>query len=612
MYSQNYTVLSLTCTLELDSMDKHRNFCLTFLLVLLIRTQLGHACRTSEFSCRGPNGLCLPLDKYCDGKDDCGDGSDEPKFCTEICTKSGCIRGVFVSETTKSYEAFYGIPYAEPPVGKLRFENPVSHRGWSGFWDASYPREVCIQKNYFLAKEPIVGSEDCLYLNIYRPASDSEKNLPVLVFIHGDGFLAFSSDPGFLGPDYFMANGQVILVTLNYRLGMFGFLCSGDAAVQGNFGFKDQQLALEWITLNIAYFGGDVNAITLAGHGAGAASANLHMLNPKSQELFHQTFLLSGVALASCLLPVDCAQQFRQCAKYSGIKDWNTASIDNLAEQLKKIDDLRLILAADELFVFPGIPITTFRPALEGDWQGAFITEDPRQVWTEGRFPHKPMLFSFTSHEGIAEARFFMNDTVLKAYNRNILTLLPQQLDFDPRYVTDVIDFYLDDKYYVDNSNMARYYDMFSDRLFRYPIFTMIKQYLNYVDVQKNPVYIYEFEFEFLTGEDINLGVSHFDDLMYLFSMPSFFPPFAGDSPESRMSEVLIRTVVNFVANKEIKVWRTFKPCSILTSTPFCERQCFKRYSQLDPNQVVVSVSNKIDVEMVKLWTYIDNMGSNP
>lgn len=95
--------------------------------------------------------------------------------------------------------------------------------------------------------------------------------------------MGFSSDPSVLGPDYIMGNGEIILVTMNHRLGVFGFLCSGDGSVKGNFGLKDQQLALQWVKANIEFFGGDANAITVAGQSTGASSANLHMLNLKSQ-----------------------------------------------------------------------------------------------------------------------------------------------------------------------------------------------------------------------------------------------------------------------------------------------------------------------------------------
>uniref|UniRef100_A0A240SXX7 Carboxylic ester hydrolase n=1 Tax=Lutzomyia longipalpis TaxID=7200 RepID=A0A240SXX7_LUTLO len=204
----------------------------------------------------------------------------QPKVCTD---EVGCFQGKYERGLEKPYEAFYGIPYAESPVGKLRFEDPLPHSGWYGYWDASYPRSDCLQRNVYIASQPVVGSEDCLYLNVYRPLLRTSEKLPVIVYIHGGGWFTFSSNPRQYGPEYFMDNGQVILVTLNYRLGILGFLCSGDEAVRGNFGLKDQQMALKWVASNIEAFGGNPDSITLVGQSAGAASTHFHMMNPESQ-----------------------------------------------------------------------------------------------------------------------------------------------------------------------------------------------------------------------------------------------------------------------------------------------------------------------------------------
>ncbi|XP_059610844.1 juvenile hormone esterase-like [Phlebotomus argentipes] len=371
-----------------------------------------------------------------------------------LCANAGCIRGKYESGRIKPYEAFYGIPYAEPPVGKLRLENPVPYSGWKGYWDASYPRDDCYQINYFLPDTPILGSEDCLYLNVYRPNTwKKDKKLPVIVWIHGGGYVSFSASPKYFGPDYLMDNGEVILVTLNYRLGFLGFLCSEDGAVKGNFGLKDQQLALEWVANNIASFGGDANAITLAGQCGGAAAANLHMLNPKSQNLFHRAILMSGNAITPYNYPIDFAAQFREAAKNVGLNDWETASSFTLAKQLKRVDALKLVSAVSEIFVFAGTPPVPVRPCVEGNWDGAFLTEDPRLVWAEGRFSQKPIMSSLTSNEGSIEADLVINDTLLQQFNENLYNLLPIQMDFLPRYTFDVLKFYFGDKEYIDDTN---------------------------------------------------------------------------------------------------------------------------------------------------------------
>ncbi|GAB0088425.1 Carboxylesterase, type B [Sergentomyia squamirostris] len=533
----------------------------------------------------------------------------------EVCARDGCMRGKYESKKgRKPYEAFYGIPYAEPPVGKLRFENPVPYSGWSGYWDASYYRNDCYQKNYFLPNSPLSGAEDCLYLNVYRPSNwRNKKKLAVIVWIHGGAWVSFSSDPNYFGPDYFMTNEAVILVTMNYRLGLFGFLSSGDGAVKGNFGLKDQQLAMEWVMRNIEAFGGDSNSITLAGESAGAASANLHMLNPQSNRLFHKIILMSGAVTTPFINSVDYESQFRTAARSSGVRYWETASTYDIAQKLKQVDALTLVDAVDDLFTFILVPPGPLRNCIEGDWDGAFMTEDPRRIWAEGRYNQKPILIGTCLNEGIYVAILTLNDTLRQTFNENIYEWLPIQIDFNPRYASEVMKFYFEDKDYLDETTASKYFQMVGDRLFRYPLIKLVTQYLNYADVEENPVFIYEFGFQsnytflkYFTGTDINLGVSHLDDIIYVFSMPALFPKFAKNTPENSMSEMYVQTLVNFAQTGVVKKWRPFRPCTSSTSS-FCDYQVFKRYTALDPDEVTVSVTNYIDKSMVNFWLRIDN-----
>ncbi|XP_055700012.1 carboxylic ester hydrolase-like [Phlebotomus papatasi] len=538
----------------------------------------------------------------------------KPLSRPEVCVECGCVRGKFESGRRKSYDAFYGIPYAEPPVGKLRFENTVPHSGWSGYWDASYPRDDCLQKNFFL-NSSIFGSEDCLFLNVYRPYTWNRKNkLLVLVGIHGGSFIDFSSKPELFGPEYLMDNGEVILVTMNYRLGILGFLCSGDEAVKGNFGLKDQQMALQWVAKNIEYFGGDSSSVTLVGVSAGATSTHLHMMNSKSQALFHRVILMSGTALAPYMYPIDHAAQFRTVAHLTGLKDFDTDSTYNLAYQLKKVDAKTFLLTLDMLYSFFATPPAPLRPCIERDWEGAFMTEDPRKVWAEGRFVQKPILVGTVPNEGAALSIITLNDELLDQFNRNIYNFLPIQMEFKPRYMSDVLKFYFGDRTTIDASNQEAYFKMFGDRMLRYPLINLVDQYVKYADVEKNPIFIYEFDFEssynfinLITGTEEYFEPSNGNDFLYAFTMASLFEPFEVDTPESRMSDILVRTVVNFVVQGEVKVWRTLRPCTIETSFPSCDRQVFQRHTKLDPNQVMVSISNEIDSEMFKFWSKIDN-----
>lgn len=178
---------------------------------------------------------------------------------------------------------FTGIPYAEPPVKELRWRKPQPKKNWPGVLDATQPCPQCPQKKSCNTK-PM--REDCLYLNVWTP-SDIDKPLPVMVFIHGGGFTQGSGGEALYDGSYLAAAGNVVVVTINYRLGILGFLVHhvhhGDPAkedenLSGNFGLMDQAFALQWIYQYIESFGGDKNNITIFGESAGAMSIGFHLM----------------------------------------------------------------------------------------------------------------------------------------------------------------------------------------------------------------------------------------------------------------------------------------------------------------------------------------------
>lgn len=187
-----------------------------------------------------------------------------------INTTGGQVRGQ--EERTSllgdRYLSWKGIPYAEPPVGNLRFADPVPHRGWSGIRDATSHGNSCAIAG--IIREQI-GNEDCLFLNVYTQSIIGRR--PVMVWIHGGAFILGSGDDAMYGPDYFVTE-DVVYVTLNYRLGILGFLSTGDRHAPGNYGMKDMVLALKWIKANIVHFGGDPDNITVFGESAGGVSVH--------------------------------------------------------------------------------------------------------------------------------------------------------------------------------------------------------------------------------------------------------------------------------------------------------------------------------------------------
>ncbi|KAL6428893.1 hypothetical protein ACFW04_008014 [Cataglyphis niger] len=203
----------------------------------------------------------------------------------------GGLKGYYkISQNGRKYEAYEGIPYALPPIGKLRFKPPRQIPAWIGELSATKFGSPCIQYSQ-QPQDPtdkVEGAEDCLYLNIYVPVREKAENnisMPVLFWIHGG---AFQFGSGMLYNAKYLMDSDVIFVTINYRIGPMGFLSTEDEVIPGNMGLKDQNMALRWISENIEWFDGDSNRVTLVGLSAGGASVHYHYLSKMSAGLFRE------------------------------------------------------------------------------------------------------------------------------------------------------------------------------------------------------------------------------------------------------------------------------------------------------------------------------------
>jgi para-nitrobenzyl esterase len=212
-------------------------------------------------------------------------------------TPSGKIEGFLDGSTRR----FLGIPYAEPPVGDLRWKPPVKLAPWMETLVATKKGASCTQNNPLNGQLDAGSAEDCLFLNVWTPENPASGALPVLVWIHGGGFVFGSGgEPAYDGRIFSEATGAVV-VTINYRLGPTGFLALPELKTEdaghpatGNYGLMDQRLALEWVKENIAAFGGDPGNVTIFGESAGGISTCLHMVSPKSSGFFHRAIIQSG------------------------------------------------------------------------------------------------------------------------------------------------------------------------------------------------------------------------------------------------------------------------------------------------------------------------------
>ncbi|KAL5242172.1 hypothetical protein ACI65C_009582 [Semiaphis heraclei] len=205
------------------------------------------------------------------------------------------------SRNGREFKAFQGIPYAKSPTGDLRFKDPVPADPWTGILNATTEPQACIQKNLFHYQKVdiLIGAEDCLYLNVFTPKipkKDDQELLPVMIRIPGGGYLAGSGGLSSNGPHYLL-DKDIVIVTFNYRLGILGFFSTENDDLPGNYGMKDQVLALKWVQKNIEKFGGDPKKVTLFGQSAGSASVGLHLLSPMSKGLFHKAIMESATPL---------------------------------------------------------------------------------------------------------------------------------------------------------------------------------------------------------------------------------------------------------------------------------------------------------------------------
>jgi para-nitrobenzyl esterase len=292
-------------------------------------------------------------------------------------------------------KSFLGIPYAAPPIGDLRWRAPQPVQAWQGTRAATAFGPVCRQTADWV-KMP--QSEDCLTLNVWAPARKAAKPYPVLVWIHGGGLTSgHGSEWGSDGGRSIVQKG-VIFVSINYRLGLFGFFSHPELAAEapdhagGNQGFRDQIAALQWVKRNIAAFGGDPRNVTIAGESAGGSSVAALTISPLASGLFQRAIAESGVI--GGLPPKAMAEK----------------PATDLAESLKAphLADLRK-LGADELLKQKWAPTP--------DLDGAVFTEQPQQSFASGHQNKVPLLLGWNADEGVDLAPDTFGTKDIKAAN---------------------------------------------------------------------------------------------------------------------------------------------------------------------------------------------------
>lgn len=324
---------------------------------------------------------------------------------------NGTLEGITESSGIR---AFKGIPFAQPPVGDLRWKEPQPVQNWTGIRKADQFGNKGMQKPIFgdMGFRAEKMSEDCLYLNVWTPAKNAAAHLPVLVYFYGGGMMAGDgSEPRYDGES--MSKKGIVVLTVNYRLGIFGFLAHPELTKEspyhgsGNYGLLDQHEALKWVKKNIAAFGGDPGKITIAGESAGSISVSAQMASPLSKDLIAGAIGESGA-------------MFNPTTKTLTLADGESRGTVFAAKiGAASIADLRKIPAEQLLDKAYENRMGSVPPVIDG----YFMPESPVKIFAEGKQAHVPLLAGWNSAETSYQSLLDKNEPTTENYAKVIKEL---------------------------------------------------------------------------------------------------------------------------------------------------------------------------------------------
>lgn len=431
-------------------------------------------------------------------------------------------------QLSKTIDTFLGIPYGEPPIDEGRFRKPQPKKEWTEPWNATFDRPMCWQVPVDVPGLPY-QDEDCLYLNVWSP-NVTRTNMSVMVWIHGGAFVFGSGS----GPYYeglpLAAFNDVVVVTLNYRLSVFGFLYAGTAS-PGNYGIWDQNLALAWVKNNIIAFGGNPNAITIFGQSAGGASVGLHLLAEQSRDLYNQAILMSGSMVHPWGVELD-----KEKALNDSYQVGRNALCRNVKSDQELVDCLRSrsatsLISAAVLALGQVLSINIpFVPIVDGE----LLTNNPQILLDQGKFKQCDIMTGATKDDGTLVALLpFMqqvgNSDPYANYTEFKSFLSEFTFVYDTPQVSRAIEQEYVDWSQVDNKS-ANYFDTYvklaTDEAFYCPCDEVARTFRQ----RGNTVYKYLFNHipsrSIYTVVPSNLpiwewrGVGHAEDIPFLFGCP--------------------------------------------------------------------------------------------
>ncbi|XP_043455160.1 liver carboxylesterase 1 isoform X2 [Prionailurus bengalensis] len=474
-------------------------------------------------------------------------------------TSQGKVLGKHVSVEgfAQPVAVFLGIPFARPPLGSLRFAPPQPAEPWNFVKNTtSYP-PMCSQdavggqvlSDLFTNRKesiPLKFSEDCLYLNIYTPADLRKKNrLPVMVWIHGGGLMVggASTYSGLV----LSAHENVVVVTIQYRLGIWGYFSTGDEHSRGNWGQLDQVAALRWVQENIANFGGNPGSVTIFGGSAGGVSVSVLVLSPLAKNLFHRAISESGVALSTALVKKDMKDAAQKIAFFAGCKTTTSAvtvhclrqkTEEELLEISRKMKFFTIDLYGDPRESHPFLPIVV---------DGVLLPKMPEEILAEKKFNFVPYIIGINKHEfgwllpklmgyPLSEGKLDQKTAMSLLWKSYPIIGIPEELI--PLAA---------EKYLEGTDDPVKKKDLFlealGDVVFGVPSVTVARYHRD----AGAPTYMYEFQYHPSFSSDMKpktLIGDHGDELFSVFGAP--FLKGGASEEEIRLSKMMMKFWANF------------------------------------------------------------------
>ncbi|XP_036399567.1 carboxylesterase 3 [Megalops cyprinoides] len=462
-----------------------------------------------------------------------------------VSVRSGSLLGdhVRVKGTDQVVERYLGVPYARPPVGNLRLAAPQPALPWEGVRDARTQPKMCIQNPDFLTHTSELLainytipdlSEDCLYLNIYAPSKPSGgEKAAVMVWIHGGG-LVMGGAAQYDGSSLAAYQG-VVVVIIQYRLGILGFLSTGDEHAKGNWGFLDQIAALQWVQENIESFGGDPKSVTIFGESAGGISVSMLVLSPLTAGLFHKMIPQSGVATLSSYSTSNPLPQMKILAN---LTDCDRSTTEELVQCMRQRTEEDLINATVRMKIFPGAVV-----------DGVFLKRPVEDIFKSKDFLKVPVLLGMTNHEfGWILPRSFVpagwekgmdKQTVMSVMEMYFPTLAPGTNEL-------IAEEYLRDAQ-TPQAIRDAFTEMMGDLFMALPIMRAAGYHRD-ADV---PVYLYEYQHRPLVHQNKPdfVKADHADEVGFVFGACFWDGHIKVTGPISKEEDELCKTMMAYWAN---------------------------------------------------------------